>query len=306
MLTLDQTIKHQVDLERFKTSIAKDLRARVDELANEINSILATIDNTKTSVKRAITEVNKLIDETFDLVERDILEQLRDWLQAEIAWISSKEEVPIDEETTNALIAVILAQAVRGNTLGQWLRGIRNNTKVQVRTKVVSGINDNLNLVQILRSVRGTVSKRFKDGVWNKVSNHLDAITNTSVQSYSNTAKVEIWKEADVKKYMWLSVLDNRTSHICRARSNKIYIVGEGPIPPAHPRCRSSIIRYQEGMVIPESYSEWLRKQPREDVEDILGKGKANLFLSNKTNLDKFITPAGRELTLTELKARMN
>lgn len=306
MLTVDQTIKHQTNLERYKSSVSKDLATRIEQLAKDVNAILATIDNTKASIRRALVEVNKLIDNTFDSIEIEILEELRDWLLAEIAWTAKHEEIEITEEDSNAMIAVILAGVVRGNTLGQWLSGIRNNTKIQVRTNVINGVNDKLGLAQILKSVRGTVSRRFKDGVWNKTKNHLGSISNTAIQAYSNSAKVELWEQAEAKKYIWLSVLDSRTSHICRGRSNNIYVVGEGPIPPAHPNCRSSIMLYTKGMDIPQSYSEWLRKQPREDVEDILGKGKANLFLSNKITLDKFTTPAGRELSLKELKAKLN
>jgi len=250
-------------------------------------------------------EVNKLIDTTFDSIELDLLEEFRDWLLSELSWIAKGEEVEITEEESNALLAVLLASLVRGNSLGQWLGGIRNNTKGQVRTHLLNGLNDKLSLNQILRSIRGTASKRFKDGIWNRTVNHLDSIINTAIQTYSNNAKAEVWKGAEIKKYIWLSVLDSRTSHICRGRSNNIYPVGDGPLPPAHPRCRSSVMLYQEGMDIPESYSEWLRKQPRGDVEDILGKGKAKLFLNNKLTLDKFTTQAGRELTLKELKAKL-
>lgn len=306
MLTLDQTINHQIQLERYKNSVSKDLAIRIQELAKKTNSILASIDDTKASIRKALVEVNKLIDDTFDSIELDILEELKDWLLAEITWVAKNEEVNITEEDRNAFIAVILASLVRGNTLGQWLRGIRNNVKIQVRTNVLNGVNDKLNLMQILRTIRGSSSRRFKDGIWSKISNHLDSISNTAIQAYSNQAKMEIWQEASAKKYIWLSVLDSRTSHICRGRSNKIYVVGDGPTPPAHPRCRSSIMLYTKGMDIPQSYSEWLRKQPREDVEDILGKGKANLFLSNKITLDKFTKPSGRELTLKELKAKLN
>lgn len=295
-----------MDLERYKKKVSRDIAARIENLAKDVNAILATLDGTNQSLKKALVEINKLIDSTFDSLELDILEELRDWLESEIKWISKNEEIPLDEESSDALIALLLAQAVRGNTLGQWLRGIRNNAKIQVRTKVISGVNDKLSLVQILRAIRGTASRKFKDGIWNKVTNHISTTLNTSIQAFSNNAKMEIWREAEPRKYIWLSVLDNRTSHICRARSNKIYIVGEGPTPPAHPNCRSSIMLYQEGMDIPQSYSEWLRRQPREDVEDILGKGKATLFLSNKIALDKFITPSGRELTLKELKARLS
>ena len=101
-----------------------------------------------------------------------------------------------------------------------------------------------------------------------------------------------------------MSVLDSHTSAICRGRSNNIYVVNEGPLPPAHYRCRSITVFFTQGMEIPQSYSEWLKRQPRKVVEDILGKAKAAMFLSGKLPLNKFTVPSGRELSIEELTNR--
>ena len=113
-----------------------------------------------------------------------------------------------------------------------------------------------------------------------------------------------VWKVRGVESYRWISIIDNLTSPICRGRSNKIFTVGEGPLPPAHYNCRSSIAPYRSGDEVPESYGTWLRKQPREVIDDILGKTKAKMYLAGELPLDKFTVANGRELTIKEIKAR--
>lgn len=59
-----------------------------------------------------------------------------------------------------------------------------------------------------------------------------------------------------------------------------------------------------EKQIIPAdvTYETWLREQPRAFVEDVLGKGKAKLFINEKISLDRFAVPDGRELTLEQLE----
>lgn len=54
-----------------------------------------------------------------------------------------------------------------------------------------------------------------------------------------------------------------------------------------------------------KDYDTWMRTQPRAFVEDSLGVGKARLFLDQKVPLDSFVTPAGRELTLSEINVNL-
>ena len=47
--------------------------------------------------------------------------------------------------------------------------------------------------------------------------------------------------------YVWISVLDDRTSVICRTLAYTVWEYGKGPLPPAHPNCRSRIMPYVAG-----------------------------------------------------------
>lgn len=74
--------------------------------------------------------------------------------------------------------------------------------------------------------------------------------------------------------YVWLSVIDNVTTEICRSRNLKIYAIGKGPLPPAHIRCRSHIapINGMNGDIFAETFYTWLGLQPEEVQEDLLSE----------------------------------
>lgn len=52
------------------------------------------------------------------------------------------------------------------------------------------------------------------------------------------------------------------------------------------------------------SFGTWLKRQDREFVEDVLGKGKANAFLGGKISLERMSDAYGNPLTLEQLKLR--
>ena len=52
-------------------------------------------------------------------------------------------------------------------------------------------------------------------------------------------------------------------------------------------------------------FGAWLKGQPREVIDDALGKGRADLFLSGKISMSQLVDPRTlKPLTLAELRAR--
>lgn len=47
--------------------------------------------------------------------------------------------------------------------------------------------------------------------------------------------------------YQWISVIDAKTSQICQDLNRKVFRRGKGPVPPAHPNCRSTVAPYVNG-----------------------------------------------------------
>ena len=73
----------------------------------------------------------------------------------------------------------------------------------------------------------------------------------------------------DGVRYRWISVLDSRTTDVCRGRSNKVYEVGVGPIPPAHPNCRCSTELTVETVEEARARGEQAQEERRRVLEEL-------------------------------------
>lgn len=107
--------------------------------------------------------------------------------------------------------------------------------------------------------------------------------------------------------YIWLSVMDSRTSEICTSRNRKRYRFGQGPIPPAHIRCRSHIAPIV-GMddIAAESFYTWAVRQPATVQDDILGEDLADELRNGslkEKDLPKYETR--KPLTLKEFRRKI-
>lgn len=300
---IDSLVRRATDLERYSSGHVKAIAPMINGLATDIHAIVSASENPN----KVLPQINSLVDSVFQDIEDRCIDEygalILDEVRHERRTYEELQEQEEQEESSQ-VVGLVLATLILGETFKQSLSRIRLSVKRNITRTIKSGLADNLPISVIARQIRGTASRKYKDGIYNSVLNNISALVRTAITTYSNRARMWWWSKVGVEKYRWISVLDSRTTAICRARSNKTYVLGEGPMPPAHYRCRSIIIRYSSGDDIPQSYGEWLRKQPREVVEDILGIGKAKLFLSGKLTLDKFVTPTGRELTLTELLDR--
>lgn len=155
------------------------------------------------------------------------------------------------------------------------------------------GYSNNWSKQETLDNIIGTASANFKDGAFNKIYNQNSAVLNTILQHVSSIAQTSVASQI-YEQYMWVSVLDNRTTEICRSRDGNIYKYGDGPLPPAHINCRSKTVPYIEDggdSDYEATYYGWLQNQPTAVQNDILGINKAGGLRNgsvNSTDIDKF------------------
>ena len=87
----------------------------------------------------------------------------------------------------------------------------------------------------------------------------------------------------------WVSVMDSKTTAICRSRNGNVYPSDEGPWPPAHWNCRSKRIPLMSDSTLedlPDTFGEWAGGQPEEFLSDALGATLAERILSEDRNKD--------------------
>jgi SPP1 gp7 family putative phage head morphogenesis protein len=161
--------------------------------------------------------------------------------------------------------------------------------------------------------------------------NQVMALVRTSINQVANTASQQVYEaNQDItQKYRYVATLDSRTSSICAALDGREFPYGRGPMPPQHFNCRSTTVpvidyealglippaegkRAASGGMVPSNtnYGQWLKDQPRNVQEDVLGPGKVPYFnrlvdkYGAKNAMARLVRDDGSELTLEQLRSR--
>lgn len=115
--------------------------------------------------------------------------------------------------------------------------------------KLTSSIKDEL-LISLMtgRDIRGTaqaIAERFNVG-----QNDARRLVRTESAFFHNQMELLSYEEADIEKYIFVAVLDKRTSRICQEHDNQVYDRDKATpgvnYPPMHPWCRSTTVGYDE------------------------------------------------------------
>ena len=171
--------------------------------------------------------------------------------------------------------------------------------------KLTSSIKDEL-LISLMtgRDTRGTaqaIAERFNVG-----QNDARRLVRTESAFFHNQMELLSYEEADIEKYIFVAVLDKRTSRICQEHDNQVYdrdkAVPGVNCPPMHPWCRSTTVAYDEdadysklkrrarnpetGKVeyVPAdmTYKEWYSKYVAKDGEKVYNQGMSSIDLMAK------------------------
>lgn len=171
--------------------------------------------------------------------------------------------------------------------------------------KLTSSIKDEL-LMSLMtgRDTRETaqaIAERFNVG-----QNDARRLVRTESAFFHNQMELLSYEEADIEKYIFVAVLDKRTSRICQEHDNQVYDRDKATpgvnYPPLHPWCRSTTVGYDEdadysklkrrarnpktGKVeyVPAdmTYKEWYSKYVAKDGEKVYNQGMSSIDLMAK------------------------
>ena len=162
--------------------------------------------------------------------------------------------------------------------------------------KLTSSIKDEL-LMSLMtgRDIRETaqaIAERFNVG-----QNDARRLVRTESAFFHNQMELLSYEEADIEKYIFVAVLDKRTSRICQEHDNQVYDRDKATpgvnCPPMHPWCRSTTVGYDEDAdysklkrrarnpvtgkteLVPAdmTYKEWYSKYVAKDGEKVYNQG---------------------------------
>jgi SPP1 gp7 family putative phage head morphogenesis protein len=304
-----------------------------DRIANDLATRqIGSAPFTERRLQLMLEAIRVIVKEGYTTLTANLDKELKEFAKYEFGHHTGliQNALPMKWEfvgvSPNNLYAAVHARPFQGRLLKDTYRDLEEGAFKRVRDKIRMGWVEGRGTDQIVRDIIGTKGLRYKDGITEVSRNSLRTVVRTAVTHTSNVARGELYKQNRrlIKGVEWVSTLDGRTSAICRSRDGMVFDVDKGPRPPAHLNCRSTTIPIikswsalgvkglpagqrasMNGQVAGDlTYSSWLRKQPKDFQEDVLGVKKAQLFRRGKIDLDRFVDRNGKELTLDQLRQR--
>lgn len=329
----DLYVIRQLILQRLIGGEQRAFNKLLDEISAELEKMLVSA-KPLTGYKAA--RLNKAISELASIV-RLAAPDIADLAALEASFtVSGLGQLGLTASlpTAQTLQRIATTSLIQGATIGQWFGRLQEETRFQLSRAVKLGVSLGETNAEILKRIVSVNEKGPE--VFAQTRRNGMAIVRTSVQTISNEARQATFQEnADlVDGVQWVATLDGRTSDICIARSGLVWELPDykpkgHSIPwnggtPAHWNCRSSTIPVlksleemgidpagipaetrssMDGKVAADlSFSDFLKGKPPEFVDEMLGKGRAQLWRDGKITLSQLLDQRGNPLTLQQLR----
>lgn len=130
-----------------------------------------------------------------------------------------------------------------------------------------------------------------------------------------------------VEGLRFVSTLDSRTSETCATLDGQVFAIGDGPRPPMHPNCRSTMTYVlkswkQLGIPLKEAppgtreslggqvpadvkFPRWFERQPAAFQREYLGGARYDLWRSGRVRFEGLVDNRHRPLSLRQLMDRV-
>jgi SPP1 gp7 family putative phage head morphogenesis protein len=208
------------------------------------------------------------------------------------------------------------------------MAGLEAGKAAKIRDALRIGYVEGQTIDEMTRRIRGTKARQYQDGILEITRRDAETVVRTAISHTANHTRQKFYEQNNdlVKGWTFLATLDSRTSITCASLSGTKWPVGEGPMPPRHPNCRSTstpILRSWKELGIdmeelPVStrssmdgqlpaditFTKWLRGKPASIQDEILGATRGKLFRANKIEVDRFTDRRGNVYTLDDLRKK--
>jgi SPP1 gp7 family putative phage head morphogenesis protein len=317
----DATIALQLDILRASEGVSRDVIAILRKLEKELIGKIASDNLTewgRARVNKQLKEAQALIERYYDQIavksigDTDDIAKLAASVTA--SSISSAAVLP----TAAVLDRIATDAVIQGAAQGAWWQKQAADVQFKFAGAVrqgLAGAETNQQIVARVREVMD-VSKR-----------NAAALVQTSTATIANDARAAAMAANDdlIVGYRGVATLDSKTCLTCAPLDGLEWtkagkpIGHKFPLPsyPLHFNCRCLLLgkvidgepggtrASTDGQVSAAlTFEGWLERQPIERQNDILGKGRAELYRKGTITLQDLVSGRGRPLTIEQLKAR--
>ena len=339
-LLVEFATRHQSHLERLKSGYVKDVMPLLKDMEAMTVARLSRYNITefsRTRLERELAAVRAAMQSDLsggihEVWRRQVIEMASYEAGFEVRNLDSVTinydfTLPSSRQIESAVFSQPLQ--VRGPDGGKLLESFYEDwTERQVRAVegvIRLGYVQGQTTPQIVRSIRDF------GGVGEQTQRGFEMMTRTALQHSAHQAKQAVWQANSdiVKKVRIVATLDGRTTTQCQALDGQEFPIDSGPRPPFHIGCRTTTTAalddrfklLEEGATrrerdpetgkvgsVPanETYYGWLKRQPMDVQESIIGPTRAKLLNDGGLSAERFAElQLGRNfqpLTLAEMR----
>ena len=342
---LDKIIRFQVDLRRLEASERKKIEKIVRQIEKGVLARLSG-DEVATFNKRKLSallmSVAEPVSDAFAQMQESTNETLAGVTKLQIKTAAADiNDVFIGYNAalpSAAVVSGLTATApINGGPLTDWWAKQESDTIFKFSSAIRQGMVLGENNQQIVRRIVGT---RAQPGLLDITRNNANALVHTAVQTVSNNARQAVYEQNSdvIQAFSWFTAMDSHVCPQCMALSGREWKNDKGntpmghsvqfQLPPIHFNDRCVLLPVtktfkQLGLKLPElppgerasslgpisadtTFDQYLQRVSKTQQDEMLGKGRADLFREGKISLNQLLDGQGRELTLKELQQRYN
>ena len=326
---IDIFTRHQIFLERYGggrtrailpilRQMAVDVNARLqagesDYMAGRLTALLVDIENLISSAAARVERQLVLDLEELSAYEAEFAR--RAYQKATTAVFVLPSSDLLASLVTKRQAKLVQGKAIKRQTLPQMVATFDKANQKAILQIIRNGAATGANTQEITKQISKLVGSRTRQ--------QAEALARTSTNLIASSAREEFVKRNSkfLQKEELVATLDARVTVTCASLDGNKYPIGKGPRPPLHYGCRTIRI----AVVPPEynkpdldgqrraddgeqnsqtTYGGWLKRQPAELQDEVLGKDRAALFRAGKVSIGDFTDKDGVPYSLTELKRR--
>lgn len=339
--TIDEKIEHlladhKILLFRYDAHLRRIILQKLTVLQRKVLQSISAIGIEAVSqsvLVKLLRELRQTIAQHYTEVSQFSQKELAELLPLEVNATTQiyNEAVRFDLFNTAPEItkqAVNSAQIIAGSPLGKWWSKQGNDLVFKFEGIIRQGLLDGKQTSELVTDVKALMAGSRRSA---------ETLVRTAVMKVHDTAQAIIRdNNLDILKgEQQISTLDLRTSEVCRVRDGKAWDLDKKPLgnhnlsyarPPLHPNCRSTMRLLTKSWrelgfdidEIPEStrasmdgqvkqgvhYEDWLNGKTEAEQDQVLGKGKADLWRQGIITFRDMLDQSNRPLTLRDLQQR--
>ena len=262
MHELDHAIELQIQVEQAKEGYEEEIALLLLSLKKTVTTLIEYEELSElapTALNRRLVSLRREIADTFLKQENKIMM----FVERASGIVATREASKLREMYLGKQLSVPSPEELKAYVKRQIMQSSGQDLKAYVRTEMkreaarvsnaINRLSRRLSNQEIVRAINGT---QRQPGLLKSVERGIRAAERTAMQHSAVAAKDALYLANSelVERVIFIAVLDNKTTPICRTLDKTVYPVGVGPRPPMHPNCLSGDTNVLSGSRISNIY----------------------------------------------------